>query len=91
MAAFESEMRARPRPPRRSSTKRNAEIGQSSPAGAAELGRRIRAFWADAGFDITVEVVHSGGPRQSPIFGIRSNLRNALPPQETRDGHGSSR
>ena len=88
MAEFQAEMQAKPRPPRRASTRRNAEIDQSSAAGAAELGRRIRAFWADAGFDITVEVVHSGGPRQSPIFGIRSNLRNALPPQETRDGHG---
>jgi hypothetical protein len=88
MAAFENEMLARPRPPRRSSTRRNAEIDQSSPAGAAELGRRIRAFWADAGFDVTIEVVHSGGPRQSPIFGVRSNLRNALPPQGGHDGHG---
>ena len=86
MAAFENEMRVRPRP-RRASTKRNAEIDQSSPAGAAELGRRIRAFWANAGFDITVEVVHSGRPRQSPIFGVRSNLRNALPPQGGANGH----
>jgi hypothetical protein len=74
-------MLARPRPPRRSSTKRNVEIDQSSPAGAAELGRRIVQFWANAGFDVTVEVVHSGGRRESPIFGIRSNLWNALPPQ----------
>jgi hypothetical protein len=88
MQAFADEMLARPRPRRPVSTRRNAEIDQSSPAGAAELGRRIVQFWANAGFDITVEVVHSGGPRQSPIFGVRSNLRNALPPQETRDGHG---
>jgi hypothetical protein len=88
MAEFQAEMQAKPRPPRRASTRRNAEIDQSSAAGAAELGRRIVQFWANAGFDITVEVVHSGGPRQSPIFGVRSNLRNALPPQETRDGHG---
>jgi hypothetical protein len=80
MAEFAAEMRDKARVrPRRASTRRNAEIDQSSPAGAAELGRRIRAFWADAGFDVTVEVVHSGGPRQSPIFGFRSNLLNALP------------
>jgi|HubBroStandDraft_6_1064221.scaffolds.fasta_scaffold888009_3 hypothetical protein len=88
MAEFQAEMQAKPRPPRRASTRRNAEIDQSSAAGAAELGRRIVQFWANADFDITVEVVHSGGPRQLPIFGVRSNLRNALPPQETRDGHG---
>jgi hypothetical protein len=87
MAEFAAEMRDKARVrPRRASTRRNAEIDQSSPAGAAELGRRIVQFWANAGFDITVEVVHSGGPRQSPIFGIRSNLRNALPPQGGRDG-----
>jgi hypothetical protein len=79
MAAFESEMRARPRP-RRVSTKRNAEIDQSSPAGAAELGRRIVQFWADAGFDITVEVIHAGGPRESPVWGVRSDMIGGLPP-----------
>jgi hypothetical protein len=79
MQAFDAQMRARPRPPRRGSTKRKAEIDQSSPAGAAELGRRIVQFWAAAGFDITVEVVHSGGPRQSPIFGVRSDMIGGLP------------
>jgi hypothetical protein len=73
--------------PRRAATRRNAEIDQSSPAGAAELGRRIVQFWANAGFDITVEVVHSGGPRQSPIFGIRSDMIGGLPPATGgRDG-----
>ena len=89
MAEFQAEMQAKPRPPRRSSTKRKAEIDQSSPAGAAELGRRIRAFWAAVGYDIQVEIVHAGGGSgEAPIWGVRSNLRNALPPQETRDGHG---
>jgi hypothetical protein len=45
MQQFADEMLARPRPPRRASTKRNAEIDQSSPAGAAELGRRIVQFF----------------------------------------------
>jgi hypothetical protein len=78
--AFAAEMRGKARVrPRRASTKRNAEIDQSSPAGAAELGRRIVQFWAAAGYDITIEVVHSGGRRESPIFGIRSNLIGGLP------------
>jgi hypothetical protein len=80
MMAFESEMQAKSRPPRRPSTKRNAEIDQSSPAGAAELGRRIVQFWTDAGFDITVEVIHAGGPRESPVYGVRSDMIGGLPP-----------
>ena len=80
MAAFESEMLARPRPPRRSSTRRNAEIDPSSPAGAAELGRRICAFWSDAGYDIRVEVIHAGGTHESPIWSIRSDMIGGLPP-----------
>jgi hypothetical protein len=79
MQAFADEMRARPRPPRRSSTKRNAEIDQSSPAGAAELGRRIQAFWNSVGYDIQVEVIHAGGPRESPIWGVRSDMIGGLP------------
>jgi hypothetical protein len=87
--AFESEMKAkataRPRP---AATRRAEQVDNSSAPGAAELGRRIQAFWAASGYDIRVEVIHAGGPRESPVWGIRSNLRNALPPQETRDGHG---
>lgn len=87
MAAFESEMLARPRPPRRASTRRNAEIDQSSPAGAAELGRRICAFWADVGYDIRVEIVHAGGPRESPVYGVRSDMIGGLPrPAMTKPG-----
>jgi hypothetical protein len=58
----------------------------------AELGRRIRAFWADAGFDnITVEVISAGGPRESPVWGVRSNLIAGPPrPTMTKPG-GSSR
>ena len=89
MAAFESEMRDKTRRrPRPAATRRAELIDNSSAPGAAELGRRIQAFWADVGVDITIEVIHAGGPRESPVWGIRSNLLNALPPQETRDGHG---
>jgi hypothetical protein len=79
-------MLARPRP-RRASTKRNAEIDPSSPAGAAELGRRIVQFWADVGYDIRVEVIHADGPREAPVYGIRSNLIAGLPrPAMTKPG-----
>jgi hypothetical protein len=54
MAEFQAEMLARPRPPRRASTRRSGEIDNSSAPGAAALARRIKGFWADAGFDITV-------------------------------------
>jgi hypothetical protein len=87
MAEFQAEMQAKPRPLRRSSTKRNAETDPSSPAGAAELGRRLVQFWAAAGSDITVEVIHAGGPRESPVYGIRSNLIAGLPrPTMTKPG-----
>jgi len=87
MEAFESEMRARPRP-RRASTRRAEQIDNSSAPGAAALARRIAQFWAAAGVTVETEIIRCGGPREAPIFGVRSNLRNALPPQETRDGHG---
>jgi hypothetical protein len=75
MQQFSDEMRARPRP-RRSSTRR-ADIDCSSAPGAAELGRRIQAFWNAAGYDIQIEVVRAGGPRVSPVFGIRSDMIGA--------------
>ena len=89
MAAFENEMLARPRPPRRSSTRRAEQIDNLSAPGAQRLSEMIRSFWRAAGFNnIRTEIVHSGGSAAAPAWGVRSNLRNALPPQETRDGHG---
>jgi hypothetical protein len=79
MQAFAAEMRARPRP-RRASTRRAEQIDNSSSCGAAALARRIKAFWADAGFDITVEVIHAGGPREAPVYGVRSSLICGRPP-----------
>jgi hypothetical protein len=90
MAAFETEMRhkARLRRPRPAAARRAELIDNSSAPGAAELGRRIQAFWAAAGYDIRVEVIRAGGPRESPIFGIRSDMIGARPrPQGGRDGH----
>jgi hypothetical protein len=50
MAAFESEMRDKARRrPRPAATRRAELIDNSSAPGAAELGRRIQAFWADVG------------------------------------------
>jgi hypothetical protein len=51
----------------------------SSPAGAAELGRRIRAFWSNGGYDIQVEVIHADGRRESPVYGVRSDMIGGLP------------
>ena len=70
--AFETEMKARLRRPRPAATRRAELIDNSSAPGAAELGRRIQAFWAAAGYDIRIEIVHSGGPHGSPVWGIRS-------------------
>ena len=42
-----------------------------------DLGRRIRAFWADAG---------AGGPRESPVWGVRSDLIGGLPAVMTKPG-----
>jgi hypothetical protein len=88
MAEFEAAMQAKARVrPRRSSTKRNAEIDPSSSAGAAELGRRIQAFWASVGYDIQVEIIHGGGPRESPVWGVRSDMIGGLPrPAMTKPG-----
>jgi hypothetical protein len=80
MQEFADEMRARPRPSRRASTRRSGEIDCSSAPGAAALARRIVQFWADAGFDITVEVIHAGGPREAPVYGVRSSLICGRPP-----------
>ena len=81
MQEFADAMRDKARVrPRRASTKRNAETDPSSPAGAAELGRRIVQFWNSVGYDIQVEVIHAGGTPQSPIWGVRSDMIGGLPP-----------
>ena len=89
MQAFDAEMRARPRPrPRRASTRRADELDNLSAPGAQRLSEMIRSFWSAAGFDnIRTEIVHSGGSSKSPACGVRSNLRNALPPQGGHDGN----
>jgi hypothetical protein len=79
VTAFENEMRARPRPPRRASTRRAEQIDCSSAPGAAALARRIVQFWADAGFDnIRIEIIRAGG-HESPVWGIRSDMIGGLP------------
>jgi hypothetical protein len=79
MQAFVDEMQAKPRP-RRASTRRSTEIDCSSAPGAAELGRRIQAFWAEVGCTVRVEVIHAGGTHESPIWSIRSDMIGGLPP-----------
>jgi hypothetical protein len=80
MQAFDAEMRARPRPPRRSSTRRADELDNLSAPGAQRLSEMIRSFWSAAGFDnIRTEIVHSGGSGEAPVWGVRSNLIAGLP------------
>ena len=89
MQAFADEMRARPRPSRRASARRAEQIDNLSAPGAQRLSEMIRSFWMAAGFDnVRTEIVHSGGSPGSPAYGVRSNLRNALPPHGGHDGHG---
>ena len=90
MAAFDAEMRTRPRPPRRSSTRRGEELDGLSAPGALRLSEMIRSFWSSAGFvNVETQIVHSGGSPESPAYGVRSNLRNGLPPAiGGHDGHG---
>ena len=84
---FADEMQAKPRPSRRASTRRAEQIDNLSAPGAQRLSEMIRGFWSAAGFDnVETTIVHSGGSPQSPAYGVRSNLRNALPPQGGRDG-----
>jgi hypothetical protein len=87
MQAFADEMRARPRSPRRSSTRQAEQVDSLSAPGALRLSEMIRSFWRAAGFaNVRTEIIRSGGSPQSPAYGVRSNLRNALPPQGGRDG-----
>src|SRR5580704_18659355 len=81
MQQFADEMQAKPRPPRRSSTRRAEQLDNLSAPGAQRLSEMIRSFWSAAGFaNIETHIVHSGGSPESPAWGVRSNLRNGLPP-----------
>jgi hypothetical protein len=80
MQEFAAEMLARPRPPRHASTRRSGEIDNSSAPGAAALARRIKGFWAAAGYDVQIEVIRAGGPREAPVYGVRSSLICGRPP-----------
>jgi hypothetical protein len=74
MRAFDTEMRARPRP-RRASTRRAEQIEKLSAPGAQRLSEMIRSFWSAAGFDnIRTEIVHSGGSPKSPAYGVRKQF-----------------
>jgi hypothetical protein len=81
MAEFQAEMQGR------SSTRRADELDNLSAPGAQRLAQIIKAWWSAAGFDnIRTEIVHSGGSGEAPVWGVRSNLRNALPPHGGANG-----
>jgi hypothetical protein len=90
MQQFADEMQAKPRPPRRSSTRQAEQVDSLSAPGALRLSEMIRSFWMAAGFvNVETLIVHSGGSPASPTYGVRSNLRNGLPPAVGgHDGHG---
>jgi hypothetical protein len=88
MAEFQAEMRAKPRPPRRSSTRRAEQIDNLSAPGAQRLSEMIRSFWKAAGWDnVRTEIIHSGGSPRSPAYGVRSNLIGVLPPHGGASGN----
>ena len=86
MQQFADEMLARPRPPRRSSTRRAEQIDNLSAPGAQRLSEMIRSFWSAAGFsNVETEIVSCTDTGEKPVYGVRSNLKNGLPP--TVGGH----
>jgi hypothetical protein len=85
--ADEMQAKARLRRPRPGATRRAELIDNSSAPGAANLARRIAQFWADVGYDIQIEVIRAGGPHESPIFAVRSDMIGGLPrPAMTKPG-----
>jgi hypothetical protein len=80
MQAFADEMRARPRP-RRASTRRADELDNLSGPGAQRLCQMIKRYWSAAGFSsVETEIVSCTGTGEKPVYGVRSNLKNGLPP-----------
>jgi hypothetical protein len=52
----------------------------------------IKSYWDAAGFaNVQTEIVHSGGSGEAPVWGVRSNLRNALPPATIGGRDGDAR
>jgi hypothetical protein len=54
-----------------------------SGAGASRLADMIRAYWRDRGYTIEVRVIDTTTTTKTgPIFCVRSNLINGLPPPD---------
>ena len=89
MAAFDAEMRTRPRP-RRASTRRADQLDNLSGPGAQRLCQMIKRYWSAAGFSsVETEIVSCTGTGEKPVYGVRSNLKNGLPPAVGgHSGHG---
>jgi hypothetical protein len=90
MQQFADAMRARPRAPRRASTRRADELDNLSGAGAQRLCQMIKRYWSAAGFSsVETEIVSCTGTGEKPVYGVKSNLKNGLPPAVGgHSGHG---
>jgi hypothetical protein len=92
MAEFAAEMKAkaRLRRPRPASTRRADQLDNLSGPGAQRLCQVIKRYWSAAGFSsVETEIVSCTGTGEKPVYGVRSNLKNGLPPAVGgHSGHG---
>jgi hypothetical protein len=90
MQAFDAEMRTKLRPRRPASTRRADQLDNLSGPGAQRLCQMIKRYWSAAGFSsVETEIVSCTGTGEKPVYGVRSNLKNGLPPAVGgHSGHG---
>jgi hypothetical protein len=82
--------KARVRRLRPAATRRADELDNLSAPGAQRLSEMIRGYWSAAGFSsVETEIVSCTGTGEKPVYGVRSNLKNGLPPAVGgHSGHG---
>jgi len=52
--------------------------------GAVELARRLRKYWLNRGYNITTRAESVQASERALIYGVRSNLVDGLPPEESK-------
>jgi hypothetical protein len=57
-------------------------------AGAHALAARIKHFWHKKGHAVAVRVEHESGSKCGPIWVVRSNMLDGMPPEAV--GHRSA-
>jgi hypothetical protein len=65
MQEFADAMQARPRPPRRSSTRQAEQVDNLSAPGAQRLAQIIKTYWHAAGFTVATQIVPCTGTARS--------------------------